>query len=62
MEEIWDKLWWDGQAQDWHIEINGLRHMHLPSQSIEDLVEATVIRAENASIEQATRRGLCRPN
>jgi hypothetical protein len=62
MEEIRIKLWWDGQAQDWHIEINGLRHMHLPPQSIEDLVEATVIRAENALIEQATKRGLCRPN
>jgi hypothetical protein len=62
MEEIRIKLWWDGQAQDWHIEINGLRHMHLPPQTIEDLVEATVIRAENTLIEQATRRGLYRPN
>ena len=61
MEEIRIKLWWDGQAQDWHIEINGLLHMHLPPQSIEDLVEASVIRAENALIEQA-RRGLCCPN
>jgi hypothetical protein len=62
MEEIRIKLWWDGQAQDWHTEINGLRHMHLPAQSIEDLVEASVIRAENALIEQATRRSLYRPN
>jgi hypothetical protein len=61
MEEIRIRLWRDEQCQDWHVEINGHRHMHVTSQSMEDLVEAAVIRAENV-IEQATLRGLGRPN
>jgi hypothetical protein len=60
MEEIRIKLWRDQQCQDWHVEINGCRHLHVSSQSMEDLVEAAVITAENL-IEQATLRGL-RPN
>jgi hypothetical protein len=61
MEEIRIRLWLDEQCQDWHVEINGRRHMHVTSQNMEDLVEAAVIRAENI-IEQATLRGLDRPN
>jgi hypothetical protein len=61
MEEIRIRLWRDEQCQDWHVEINGHRHVHVTSQSMEDLVEAAVIRAENV-IEQATLRGLGRPN
>jgi hypothetical protein len=61
MEEIRIRLWRDEQCQDWHVEINGLRHMHVTSQSMEDLVEAAVIAAEHV-IEQATLRGLDRPN
>ena len=60
MEEIRIRLWRDEKCQDWHVEINGLRHMHVSSQSLEDLIEAAVIRAEHV-IEQATLRGL-RPN
>jgi hypothetical protein len=61
MEEIRIRLWRDEESQDWHVEINGLRHTHVSSQSLEDLVEAAVIRAEHV-IEQATLRGLGRPN
>jgi hypothetical protein len=61
MEEIRIRLWRDEHCQDWHIEINGLRHTHVNSQNMEDLVEAAVIRAENV-IEQATLTGLGRPN
>jgi hypothetical protein len=61
VEEIRIKLWRDQQCQDWHVEINGLRHMHLTSQNMEDLVEAAVITAEQ-TIEQATLRGLDRTN
>ena len=58
MEEIRIRLWLDELVQDWHLEINGLRYTHVSSQSLEDLVEAAVIRAEHV-IEQATLR---RPN
>lgn len=62
MEEIRIRLWRDEQCQDWHVEINGLRHLHVTTQGMEDLVEAAVIAAEQA-IEQATSRGgLDRPN
>ena len=61
MEEIRIRLWRDEQCQDWHVEINGLRHMHVSSQSLEDLVEAAVITAELV-IDQAMLCGLGRPN
>jgi hypothetical protein len=61
MEEIRIRLWLDEQCQDWHVEINGRRYTHVTSQSMEDLIEAAVITAENV-IEQATLRGLDRPN
>lgn len=61
MEEIRIRLWRDEQGQDWHVEINGLRHMHVTSHNLEDLVEAAVITAEHV-IEQSMLRGLGRPN
>jgi hypothetical protein len=61
MEEIRIRLWLDEQRQDWHVEINGHRYTHVTSQSMEDLVEAALIRAEHA-IEHATLRGQERPN
>jgi hypothetical protein len=61
MEEIRLRLWRDEQGRNWHVEINGHRHMHVTSQSVEDLVEAAVITAEQV-IEQVTLRGLDRPN
>ena len=56
MVEIRIKLDRNKQAQDWHIEINGIRYVHLTTQNVEDLVEATVIMAENAVIKEATLR------
>jgi hypothetical protein len=61
VEAIWITLWWDDQGRDWNVEINGHRHLHVTSQSVEDLVEAAVITAERA-IEEATIMGLDRPN
>ena len=61
VEETKIRFWHDEECQDWHVEINGRRHMHVTSQSMEDLVEAAVIRAENV-IDQAMLRGLGRPN
>ncbi len=61
MEEIRIRLWLDERCEDWHVEINGLRHAHVSSHCLEDLVEAAVIRAEHV-IEQAALRGLGRPN
>lgn len=61
MEEICITLWWDKQGRDWNLEINGHVHMHLTSQSVEDLVEAAVITAEQV-IEETTIRSLDRPN
>jgi len=61
MEEIWITLWRDEQRKDWNVEINGHVHMHLTSQSVEALVEAAVITAEQV-IEEAAIRGLDRPN
>jgi hypothetical protein len=61
VEEIRIRLWRDEKCQAWHVEINGLRHKHVTSQNMEDLVEAAVITAEHV-IERATLRGLDRPN
>jgi hypothetical protein len=61
VEEIWIMLWWDEQGRDWNVEINGHLHLHVTTRSVEDLVEAAVITAEQA-IEQATIRGVDRPN
>jgi hypothetical protein len=61
MEEIRIRLWLDERCADWHVEINGVRHAHVTSQSMEDLIEAAVIRAEHV-IEQAALKGPGRPN
>ena len=55
MREINIKLWLD-DAQDWSIEINGLRHEHVSSEIMEDLVEVALILAEESLTEAATRR------
>ena len=47
MQEIKIKLWRNDETQDWSIEINGLRHEHVSSEILEDLVECALIVAEN---------------
>ena len=55
MQEINIRIWLN-EAQDWSIEINGLRHEHVSTHVMEDLVEAAMIVAENSLSEAATRR------
>ena len=55
MQEINIRIWLN-ETQDWSIEINGLRHEHVSTHVMEDLVEAAMIVAENSLSEAATRR------
>ena len=55
MQEINIKLWLD-EARDWSIEINGLRHDHISSEILEDLVECALIVAQKSLTEAATRQ------
>jgi hypothetical protein len=41
MQEIILKLWRNNDAQDWSLEINGLRYERVSAQTLEDLAEAT---------------------
>jgi sigma-70-like protein len=54
--EIRIRLWRNLDAQDWSVEINGLRHEHLSSEILEDLVEAALIVGEEQLMKFATRR------
>ncbi len=59
MQEINIKLWRNYVAEDWSIEINGLRHEHVYAQEMKDLIEATVFVAEK-SLTDERRRALYR--
>jgi hypothetical protein len=52
MQEIGIKLWRHDGAEDWSIEINGLRHEHVCAQEIEDLIEAAVSVAEKSLTDE----------
>jgi hypothetical protein len=58
VQEINIKLWRNDDAQDWSVEINGLRHEHITSRIMEDLVECALIVAERTLTEASTRRML----
>jgi hypothetical protein len=58
MQEINIKMWRNDEAQDWSIEINGLRHEHVTSEIMEDLVECALIVAEKTLTEASTRQRL----
>jgi hypothetical protein len=55
MQEIKIKIWLNA-ADDWSIEINGLRHDHVSSQIMEAFVETSMVMAEKSLIEAASRR------
>ena len=55
MQEIKITIWLNS-ADDWSIEINGLRHDHVSSQIMEAFVETSMVMAEKSLIEAATRR------
>jgi hypothetical protein len=50
MKELHLQIWRNQEAADWSIVINGLRYEHISSQILEDLVECSVIVAENALV------------
>ena len=58
MKQINIDLWLNDEVQDWSIEINGLRHEHVTSEIMEDLVECALIVAERTLTEASTRQGL----
>ena len=51
MKQINIDLWRNDESQDWSIEINGLRHEHVTSEIMEDLVECALIVAETTLTE-----------
>ena len=55
MQEIKIKIWLNS-ADDWSIEINGLRHNHVSSQIMEAFVETSMIMTEKSLIDAAARR------
>jgi hypothetical protein len=56
MQEIILRLWRNNDAQDWSLEINGLRYEHVFAETLEDLAEAALSVAENSLMEAATRQ------
>jgi hypothetical protein len=55
VQEINIKLCRNDGAEDWSIEISGLRHEHVSAQEMRDLIEATVFVAEKSLTDE--RRG-----
>ena len=55
MQEIKIRIWLNS-ADDWSIEINGLRHGHVSSKIMEAFVETSMIMAQKSLIEAASRR------
>jgi hypothetical protein len=55
MQEIKIRFWRNAKAQDWSVEINGLRHEHVSSEILEDLVETALIAGEEQLMELTTR-------
>ena len=54
MKQIRIYLWRNDEALDWSVEINGLRHEHITSEIMEDLVECSLIVAERTLTEAST--------
>jgi hypothetical protein len=48
MKELHLQISRNEEAEDWSVVINGLRYEHISSQILEDLVECSVIVAENS--------------
>jgi hypothetical protein len=60
MKEINVKLWRKDNADDWSIEINGLRHHKVSTEITEYLVECALIVADKTASETSTRGPRCR--
>jgi hypothetical protein len=50
MKELNLQIWRNDEAEDWSIVINGLRHEHVSTQTLEDLVEHAVIVTEKSLV------------
>jgi hypothetical protein len=50
MKELNLQIWRNEEPGDWSIAINGVRHEHVPTQTLEDLVEHAVIVAEKSLV------------
>jgi hypothetical protein len=55
MKELKIDLSHNYEAQDWSVEINGLRHEHVTSEVLEALVESALIVAETSLINPLTQ-------
>jgi hypothetical protein len=56
MRELRIDLSHNYEAEDWSIEINGLRHEHVTSEVVEALVECALIVAETSLTKPVTER------
>jgi hypothetical protein len=50
MKELNLQIWRNEEPGDWSIAINGLRHEHVTTQTLEDLVEHAVIVTEKSLV------------
>jgi hypothetical protein len=55
MKELKIDLSHNYEAQDWSVEINGLRHEHVTSEVLEALVECALIVAETSLTKPLTQ-------
>jgi hypothetical protein len=55
MKELKIDLSHNYEAQDWSVEINGLRHEHVTSEVVEALVESALIVAETSLTNPLTQ-------
>jgi hypothetical protein len=55
MQEINLKLWHNYAAEDWSIEINGLRYLNVSTTIVEELVQCALIVAAMSLSEGAAR-------
>jgi hypothetical protein len=50
MKELNLQIWRNEEPEDWSIAINGVRHEHVTTQTLEDLVEHAVIVTEKSLV------------
>jgi hypothetical protein len=55
-QEIRINLWYNDEVPDWSIEINGCRHEHVTSETVEALVECVLIVAQSSLADLSAQR------
>jgi hypothetical protein len=53
MREINIRLWRNDSLRNWHVEINGRFHEHVPDEGLTDLVEGALIVAAKSLIQSS---------